>query len=64
MKLKQLAAFIMLLAAVGCTAENGDVSTAPAPDTSNVTSSEPDAMTVEPATQLASTVSFDVTGMT
>ena len=64
MKLKQLAAFIMLLAAVGCTQQ--PASTAPAPDSSNATvSSDPAAAsTVEPATQLAKTVSFNVTGMT
>lgn len=64
MKLKQLAAFLMLLA-VGCAQQPGSESAAPATDSAG--SADPTATsTVEPETetQLASTtVSFNVTGM-
>lgn len=67
MKLKHLAAFLMLLA-VGCTQQPGSESAAPVTDSgSSASSTDPVAeSTVEPETetQLASTtVSFNVTGM-
>ena len=68
MKLKHLAAFLMLLA-IGCTSQPGSESSAPAEDSgttaSTTESSESDATTTVPPeteTQLA-TVSFNVTGM-
>ena len=69
MKLKQLAAFLMLLA-IGCAEQPSSEIATPAPDSGGdtaVTESNEAALdTVEPETEtlLASTtVSFDVTGM-
>ncbi len=67
MKLKHLAAFLMLLA-VGCAQQPSSESTAPATDSgSSVSSTEPAATsTVESETEMQlalTTVSFDVTGM-
>ena len=68
MKLKHLAAFLMLLA-VGCVQQPSSESTAPATDSdSSVSSTEPAATSTvesETETQLVAltTVSFDVTGM-
>ena len=67
MKLKHLAAFLMLLAAIGCTQQPASQTSTPADSGDAVAdSSETSTDAVEPATetQLASTtVSFDVTGM-
>jgi hypothetical protein len=67
MKLKHLAAFVLLLAA-GCTQQPSSESTAPATDSGSASSTEPSATSIvvpETETQLASTtVSFNVTGMT
>ncbi len=68
MKLKHLAAFLMLLA-VGCVQQRSSESMAPATDSdSSVSSTEPAATSTvesETETQLVAltTVSFDVTGM-
>jgi hypothetical protein len=68
MKLKHLAAFLMLLA-VGCVQQPSSESMAPATDSdSSVSSTEPAATSTvesETETQLVAltTVSFDVTGM-
>ena len=67
MKLKHLAAFLMLLA-IGCTQQPSSDSATPAADPGTTASTESsDATTTaapETETQLASaTVSFDVTGM-
>ena len=74
MKLKHLAAFLMLLIAVGCTQQpSSDATTSNKPETENATvtveteeTGDSTAATVEPETdtKLASaTVTFDVTGM-
>ena len=67
MKLKHLAAFLMLLA-IGCTQQPASTSTA-APESGDTAAasdaSETSTEDVEPATETlaSSTVSFDVTGM-